>query len=164
MILKTQFILYGVEPLKTFLGNVWEERIVAESWLCVPSANRQRRHAAWGVRWVFYLVTLFSQNSPEGQHKLLPCVLCLSEQQCYHFRLMLHVPFPSCHCQMELTQDNTVWLGLIFIGGVSPELEMDMDCCMAVGDKRRCFGKPETLGAVLGLAEIRLLVKGRGGI
>lgn len=33
-----------------------------------------------------------------------------------------------------------------------------MDCCMAVGDKRWRFGKPETLGAVLGLAEIRLLV------
>lgn len=56
-----------------FLGNVCDERVVAESWPCSsPSTNRQSKHAAEGVRWDFHLVTLFSQNSPEGQNKLPP--------------------------------------------------------------------------------------------
>lgn len=70
----------------------------------------------------------------------------------------MHVSFPSSHCQMEVTQENIVWLGLFFIVDVFPQLEMDMDNCMAVGERSRCLGKPEILGAGMGPTEIRILV------
>lgn len=44
------------------------------------------------------------------------------------------------------------------MGGVFPQLEMDMDYCMVVGERSRYLGKPEILGAVLGPTEIRILV------
>lgn len=121
MLLKTPFIWCWT--LQGFLGNVCEERVVAESWLCSsPSTNRQRKHAAEGVRWIFHLVTFFSQNSPEGQHKLPPCALSLSGQQ-WQIIIMLHVPLTSYHCQMEVAKDHTVSLGRFSVSGIFPEDE-----------------------------------------
>lgn len=103
--------------LQGFLGNV------SESWLCSsPSTNRQNKHAAQGVRWVFQLVIFFSQNSPKEQHYLPPCSLSLSGEQ-WQIIIMVHVLFPSYHCQMEVTKDHTVSLGLFSVGGIFPEAE-----------------------------------------
>lgn len=106
--------------LQGFLGNVCEERVVAEIWLCSsPSTNRQNKHAAQGV---FQLIIFFSQNSPKEQHNLPPCSLSLSGEQ-WQIIIILHVPFPSYHCQMEVTKDHTVSLGLFSVGGIFPEAE-----------------------------------------
>lgn len=105
--------------LQGFLGNVCEERVVAEIWLCSsPSTNRQNKHA----QGVFQLIIFFSQNSPEEQHNLPLCSLSLSGEQ-WQIIIILHVPFPSYHCQMEVTKDHTVSLGLFSVGGIFPEAE-----------------------------------------